>query len=291
MEPDRLEVLSEPACRWLIAQQRVGRVAVSVGALPAVFPVNYIVAGDEILFFTAEGTKLRAATDNQMVAFEVDHVDPITETGWSVLVVGKARERTEAAVLAGATKAGLRPWGAGDRPHLVSVTAETLSGRRIGGPVDIREANNPPAAWMIGPRSPISMLAKPPVRADRSSSLRAIADLMVAAEVSSVLVGQDEAIVTERDVTSALRAGLSPEACVTAISSIDLVAVDQDATVIQAAAKMLRHEIRHLLVCNHRGQVTGLVTLHDLVRVLLDVMDPAVWVMLRQTVFTPELRD
>ena len=40
-----------------------------------------------------------------------------------------------------------------------------------------------------------------------------------------------------------------------------------------------------------RGQVTGLVTLHDLVRVLLDVMDPAVWVMLCQTVFTPELRD
>jgi uncharacterized protein len=290
MEPDRLEVLSEPACRWLITQQRVGRVAVSVGALPAVFPVNYVVAGDEILFFTAEGTKLRAATDNQIVAFEVDHVDPITETGWSVLVVGMARERTEAAVLAGATAAGLRPWGAGGRPNLVSVTVETLSGRRIG-PVDIREAGNPPTAWMIGPRSPISMLAKPPVRADPSASLRAIADLMGAAQVSSVLVGQDQAIVTERDVTSALRAGLSPETSVTAISSIDLVAVDQDATVIQAAAKMLRHEIRHLLVCNHRGQVTGLVTLHDLVRVLLDVMDPAVWVMLRQTVFTPELRD
>jgi uncharacterized protein len=290
MEPDRLEVLSEAACRWLIAQQRVGRVAVSVGALPAVFPVNYVVAGEEILFFTAEGTKLRAATDNQIVAFEVDHVDPITETGWSVLVVGMAREHTEAAVLAGASAAGLRPWGAGDRPHLVSVTAETLSGRRIG-PVGIVEATNPPTAWMIGPRSPISMLAKPPVRADPSASLRAIADLMGAAEVSSVLVGQDKAIVTERDVTNALRAGLSPETAVTAISSIDLIAVDQDATVIQAAAKMLRHEIRHLLVCNHRGQVTGLVTLHDLVRVLLDVMDPAVWVMLRQTVFTPELRD
>ena len=85
--------------------------------------------------------------------------------------------------------------------------------------------------------------------------------------------------------------GLSPDACVTAISSIDLVAVDQDATVIEAAAKMLRHGIRHLLVCNHRGQVTGLVTLHDLVWVLLDVMDPAVWVMLRQSVFTPELRE
>jgi uncharacterized protein len=201
MDSDRLEVLSESACRWLIAQQRVGRVAVSVGALPAVFPVNYVVAGDQILFFTADGTKLRAATDNQIVAFEVDHVDPITETGWSVVVVGMARERTEAAVLAGAAKAGLRPWAAGDRPHLVSVTAETLSGRRIGGPVDIREPANPPTAWMIGPRSPISMLAKPPVRADPSSSVRAIADLMNAAQVSSVLVGQDEAIVTERDVT------------------------------------------------------------------------------------------
>jgi hypothetical protein len=33
------------------------------------------------------------------------------------------------------------------------------------------------------------------------------------------------------------------------------------------------------------------MTLQDLVRVLLDIMDPAVWVMLRQTIFTPELRD
>ena len=90
---------------------------------------------------------------------------------------------------------------------------------------------------------------------------------------------------------SALRAGLSPEACVTAITRIDSVAVDQDATVIQAAAMMLRHEIQHLVVRNHRDQVTGLVTLHDLVRIFLNAMDPAVWVMLRQTLLTPEFRN
>jgi uncharacterized protein len=61
MDLDGLDLLSEQECRWLLGQAHVGRVAVGAGALPAVFPVNYALVGDEILFFTGEGTKLRAA--------------------------------------------------------------------------------------------------------------------------------------------------------------------------------------------------------------------------------------
>ena len=132
MDDDGLELLSEEECRQLLSQGNLGRVAVAVGAIALVFPVNYLMSGDDILFWTAEGTKLRAAVDNRVVTFEVDHVDAVTETGWSVLAVGPARERTEPAVLAGAMAAGLRSWAPGDRSHLVAITAETLTGRRIG---------------------------------------------------------------------------------------------------------------------------------------------------------------
>src|SRR5205085_1549212 len=82
--------LDEDECLALAARRPVGRVAVTVGALPAVFPVNFRLAGTQILFRTASGTKLDAATRRAVVAFEVDDFDPDTQTGWSVLIVGLA---------------------------------------------------------------------------------------------------------------------------------------------------------------------------------------------------------
>jgi CBS domain-containing protein len=283
MDLSGLESLSEQECRWLLGQARVGRVALSVGALPAIFPVNYAVAGDEILFFTGEGTKLRAATANTSVAFEVDHLDPFAEAGWSVLVVGPARERTEPAVIVGAKRSGLHPWARGDRFHLIAVTIDFISGRRIGDPVDLRKRQHPSAKQLVGPQSPVAALAQPPVRIGADWTLQAAANTMREANVSVLLVGQDEAIMTERDLTRALKAGLGPQDGVRAICVTDMISVDQDTTVVQAASDMLRHEIRHLLVHNFRGLVVGTVSLRDVVRVLVDAMDPVVWGLLQET--------
>jgi uncharacterized protein len=282
MDLEGVEVLSERECRRLLGEERVGRVAVSVAALPAVFPVNYVVASDEILFFTGEGTKLRAATSNTVVAFEVDHVDPLAERGWSVLVVGKARERSEPGVAAGARKSGLRPWAEGDRHHLVSVTTELLTGRRLGSGSSSGRDGMPITAT-AGPRSPISTLAGRPVRIEQGRPLREVAQVMREAGVASVLVGHDDAVVTERDLSRALHGGSGPDATAAAVGGTDIVTVEEDATVIDAAAEMIHQEVRHLLVRNHRGQVVGLVSMHDVMRTLLDAADPAVWVMLHET--------
>jgi uncharacterized protein len=283
-ERDGYEVLSERECRDLLAHQHVGRVAVSEDALPAVFPVNYSVVSDEILFFTGEGTKLRAATANARVAFEADQVDPFTETCWSVLVAGVTREVTEPVVVAGARASGLRPWSHGDRSHLVALTTEVVSGRRIGPAVNAQQHGPPPSAT-VGPHSPVSVVAHLPVRIGSGWSLQAAARAMREANVSSVLVEPDTAIVTERDLTRALSSGLGPDAGVATVSVTDLVSVDQDATVVEAAGEMFRHEIRHIVVRNHRGEVVGLVSLRDLMRILLDAMDPAVWTRLRPTLY------
>jgi len=48
---------------------------------------------------------------------------------------------------------------------------------------------------------------------------------------------------------------------------------------VESAARILRGELRHV-VCGVRLHVTGLVGSHDLVRIVLDAMDPAVWVIL-----------
>jgi len=283
MDVDGLELLSEQECRGLLSQARVGRVAVSRGEVPAVFPVNYMVAGEEILFFTGEGTKLRAAGANTTVTFEVDHIDPFGETGWSVLVVGRARERREPVVVAGARRSGLRPWVGGDRFHLIGVAIDFVSGRRIREAIDLRDRPGAHGGRIVGPHSPVGGLAQPPVQVGADWTLQSVAEAMRESNVSAVLVGGGQAIVTERDLTRALNAGMGSQDLVGAVCVTDLIYLDEDTSVVQAATDMLHHEIRHLLLRNWRGQITGIVSLRDVLGVLVEAMDPAVWVVMQRT--------
>jgi len=126
-----LEILSPAQCRDLLGRASVGRVAVTVAALPAIFPVNYALLGENIVFLTGEGTKLRTALERAVVAFQIDHVDEANASGWSVLAVGIAEAITDPAELRAAEAMGLRPFAAGDRSHFVKICPEFLSGRRL----------------------------------------------------------------------------------------------------------------------------------------------------------------
>lgn len=129
-----LEILSEELCRELLETESVGRIAISVSALPAIFPVNYRIVDGDVLFLTGEGLKANAAIAGNVVGFEVDHLDTEQHAGWSVLVVGKARivpdrERDTMEDLQ------LSPWAGGAKAHLVRVHPGFISGRRIA-PLD-----------------------------------------------------------------------------------------------------------------------------------------------------------
>lgn len=128
---DGLEILSEEECRALLGKAEVGRVAITLGALPAVLPVNFAVQDGDIFFLTGEGVKLRAALDRAVVAFEVDEIDPARRTGWSVLAVGVAVEVTDEEELAVVRRLRLQPWAGGDRTRWIRVRPEFFSGRRI----------------------------------------------------------------------------------------------------------------------------------------------------------------
>lgn len=125
-------LLDEGECFWLLERQALGRVAVSVGALPAVFPVNYAMADGNIYFLTGEGTKLSHAVRGAAVAFEIDEFDVQYHQGWSVFAVGLAHEvdETETAMLL--DQLHLEPRAPGAREHLVCIRPDFLSGRRIG---------------------------------------------------------------------------------------------------------------------------------------------------------------
>ena len=83
------------------------------------------------------------------------------------------------------------------------------------------------------------------------------------ANVSLVFLGADKAILTERDLTRRLNAGLGPKDPVAWTCVTDMIAVDHDTTVVRAATGF-RPEIRHLLVQNFRGEVIGVVSISDL---------------------------
>jgi nitroimidazol reductase NimA-like FMN-containing flavoprotein (pyridoxamine 5'-phosphate oxidase superfamily) len=79
-----------------LASARVGRLAFSHHALPALLAMNYIVDGRELVLQTAAGPAVGAAQGRgSIVAFEVDEIDPKSNSGWSVVVTGHLREVTE----------------------------------------------------------------------------------------------------------------------------------------------------------------------------------------------------
>jgi nitroimidazol reductase NimA-like FMN-containing flavoprotein (pyridoxamine 5'-phosphate oxidase superfamily) len=136
MEIDRngLQVLDGDECRRLISGSALGRVAVSIGALPVILPVNFLLDGDQILIRTGSGTKLAAAVQDAVVAFEVDHIDPLDHGGWSVCVTGVAREIRDEAELRRVAHLPLPHWAPNGRSHVIAVSTDLVTGRRIPRP-------------------------------------------------------------------------------------------------------------------------------------------------------------
>lgn len=126
-----LEVLDREECLRLLERVPVGRIVLTMGALPAILPVNFALDDGAIVVRTGAGTKLAAAARNAVVAFEIDDIDPLGETGWSVTAIGRAVEVIDPQQLERARRLPLRPWAPGSRDHYIRIVPEIVSGRRI----------------------------------------------------------------------------------------------------------------------------------------------------------------
>jgi len=126
--------------------QRVGRLSICPAGEPLVFPLNYAVDDDAIVFRTQVGTKLSGIT-RSLATFEVDHVDASGQ-GWSVTFEGLAQEVLDAdpaELRARLDSLALETWPGGDRPHVVRITPYAVQGTSwtaaeitIGAPGDGR---------------------------------------------------------------------------------------------------------------------------------------------------------
>jgi nitroimidazol reductase NimA-like FMN-containing flavoprotein (pyridoxamine 5'-phosphate oxidase superfamily) len=137
VEEDRngMEILDRGHCLGLLRTVPVGRVGLSINALPVVLPVNfaYDAERERIIIRTSEGGKLRAALLGAIVAFETDQIDPVSHTGWSVLVRGKSSLVTDPHDLERLRRLPLRPWANEQTDHWVAISTDLVTGRRIGG--------------------------------------------------------------------------------------------------------------------------------------------------------------
>jgi nitroimidazol reductase NimA-like FMN-containing flavoprotein (pyridoxamine 5'-phosphate oxidase superfamily) len=126
-----LEILPFEACLRLLASVPVGRVGFFADGELVVLPVNHVVDGHDPVFRTAQGSKLSAAEGQSLVAFEADEYDPQTQSGWSVLVTGRAEVVYDEAEVRRLSSMGLHPWAAAvARPFWIRIRATSVSGRQ-----------------------------------------------------------------------------------------------------------------------------------------------------------------
>ena len=124
---DPIEMLTPEQSWERLGEQELGRLVTHVGDTIDIFPVNYAVDGDGILFRTAPGSKLFELTVNADVLFEVDH--HTDTTAWSVIVRGHASALESDADVQRAEAAGLRPWIPTDKRVYVRIAPTSVSGR------------------------------------------------------------------------------------------------------------------------------------------------------------------
>ena len=132
-DPGSLDDLDAEECWRLLATQPVGRVAVIVGHYPLVFPVNFAVDGQAIVYRTGTGAKVYSVHRSN-VTFQVDQIDPIHRTGWSVMVKGVAQElhpERNRKAISRAEMSGATPWAPGQHDHVIRIIADQITGRRI----------------------------------------------------------------------------------------------------------------------------------------------------------------
>jgi hypothetical protein len=81
--------IPEQQCWELLASTSVGRVALSIGALPVILPVQYHLDGHTLAVCLGHRELPERALDT-VVALAADAIDPHTRSGWSVQVQGRS---------------------------------------------------------------------------------------------------------------------------------------------------------------------------------------------------------
>lgn len=125
--------LSYAKCRDLLGGGIVGRLAVCTPLGPRIFPVNYSVVNEAVIFRTSAYGVIANHDWSAPIAFEVDQLDYADHKGWSVVATGVGHRVEDEDELAQIKRTWEpRPWAGGSRPLYVRLPWDELTGRRLG---------------------------------------------------------------------------------------------------------------------------------------------------------------
>lgn len=130
--PEVLATLSTQECQVLLGANSVGRLAVVADGQPAIYPVNYIIDGTDIVLRTNWSGLTHACP--MLVALEVDGIDIAQGCGWRVLVQGMAHDVTDALDVRSETlqSVAVAPWAPGLEPRLLRLVPRRITGQHFG---------------------------------------------------------------------------------------------------------------------------------------------------------------
>ena len=129
-----LEALPFHVCLRLLASVPIGRVGFYADGEVVLLPVNHAVDGQDVVFRTAPGSKLTAAEEQELVAFEADDYDLQTRSGWSILVTGRATVVYDEAEVKRLNRLNLHPWATSvEHPFWVRIHPSSVTGRCTPG--------------------------------------------------------------------------------------------------------------------------------------------------------------
>ncbi|MDR0285824.1 MAG: pyridoxamine 5'-phosphate oxidase family protein [Propionibacteriaceae bacterium] len=113
----------------LLASGQLGRLAVQADVGVDIFPVNYAIDGECIIFRTAEGAKLSDLMAFGLATFEVDMWDE--QCGYSVIAKGPATPVRAVEEIAEVEALHLRPWVPTVKTVFVRICVTSISARKF----------------------------------------------------------------------------------------------------------------------------------------------------------------
>jgi uncharacterized protein len=127
-----LELMESAESRALLKTRTVGRLGMSIGALPVILPVYYAVDGNYVVMRTKAGTPVDDALTNNVVCFEVDTLHEPDTDRWGVFVTGHAERVVDETDIARMEALGVPDLI--DGTHWVRIPTQRVLGRRLPAP-------------------------------------------------------------------------------------------------------------------------------------------------------------
>lgn len=128
--------LDRRQCEALLASGGTGRIGVSTALGPQVIPVSYAVVDRAVVLWSSPYSPVARCAPGTLAAFEVDHVDQLTQRGWCVHARGRVERLEDPGVLAQIprTDAAVHPtpWEEQGRRLYLRIRWTELSGQAVG---------------------------------------------------------------------------------------------------------------------------------------------------------------